>query len=279
MKPPPTPPVQCFFLQARQGGRYCLYHPAAPGTVRQGAILYVHPFAEELNSSRRMAALQSRAFAQAGHDVLQIDLHGCGDSSGDFGDARWEGWRDDLALAWDWLGRHGATPRYLWGLRLGALLALEFSVLARPRPQGLLWWQPVLNGKAHLHQFMRMERAARLLADDLPPARQELEADIEIGGYTLAAALRTALECADAAQWAPPCPVYWLERAVPAWNGGGRDPSQSGLAPASAALATQWAEQGVPVQLRALPTQAFWATSEVSECQALLAATAQLELA
>lgn len=279
MKPPRTPSVHGLFLQARQGARYCLYHPAAPGTVRRGAILYVHPFAEELNKSRRMAALQSRAFALAGHDVLQIDLHGCGDSSGDFGDARWESWRDDLALAWDWLGRHGAAPRYLWGLRLGALLALEFAVLARPQPHGLLWWQPVLNGKAHLHQFMRMELAARLQADGVPAPQHEPDADIEIGGYTLAARLRAALECADASQWTPPCPVLWLERAAPPWAGAGQHANPAGVPPASAALAAQWAGQGVRVQLRALPMQAFWAASEVTDCQILLAATTQLELA
>ena len=39
-----------------------------------------------------MASLQAKAMAGAGYFVLQIDLYGCGDSAGDFGDALWERW-------------------------------------------------------------------------------------------------------------------------------------------------------------------------------------------
>ena len=68
-------------------------------------MVYIHPFAEEMNKARRMAALQSRALAAAGFDVLQIDLLGCGDSSGDFGDATWNDWVNDVVHGCRWL-RH-----------------------------------------------------------------------------------------------------------------------------------------------------------------------------
>ena len=62
--------------------------------------MYAHPFCEEMNKARRMAALQSRRLAALGYSVLQIDLFGCGDSSGDFADAR-EIWkRPQIALDW-----------------------------------------------------------------------------------------------------------------------------------------------------------------------------------
>ena len=78
-----------FFLPSGDGQRFCLYHPAvnAQGVAPLGHVVYVHPFGEEMNKSRRMATLQARALAQAGFSVLQVDLLGCGDSSGDFGDA------------------------------------------------------------------------------------------------------------------------------------------------------------------------------------------------
>ena len=82
-----------FFLRAARGQRFCLFHPAA-GSCR-GAVLYVHPFAEELNRSRRMAGLHAGALAALGDAVLQLDLHGCGGSSGDFAAARWETWQED----------------------------------------------------------------------------------------------------------------------------------------------------------------------------------------
>ena len=96
---------EAFFLASTRGEGdqgFCLFYPAQSHVVR-GLVLYIHPFAEEMNKSRRMAALQARAFAQAGYAVLQIDLHGCGDSAGDFGDATWEHWIDDVVQGCHWL--------------------------------------------------------------------------------------------------------------------------------------------------------------------------------
>jgi len=79
----PTRP-RAFFLpvDTEPGGqRLCLLH-AAQGAAH-GSVLYVHPFAEEMNKSRRKAGLQARVLARVGYDALQIDLRGCGGSSGD----------------------------------------------------------------------------------------------------------------------------------------------------------------------------------------------------
>ena len=96
---------EVFFLptpgSSARGQRLCVHH--GPGRAARGAVLYLHPFAEEMNKARRMAALQSRALADAGFSVLQIDLFGCGDSSGDFGDATWNDWIDDALLGCAWL--------------------------------------------------------------------------------------------------------------------------------------------------------------------------------
>ena len=50
-----------FFLPASGGQRYCLLHLPAPGQPPRGGIVYLHPFAEELNKSRHVAARQTRA--------------------------------------------------------------------------------------------------------------------------------------------------------------------------------------------------------------------------
>jgi exosortase A-associated hydrolase 2 len=105
-------PFEPFFVAAARGERFCIFHPAA--AALRGAIVYLHPFAEEMNKSRRMAALQSRLFAARGFAVLQIDLFGCGDSSGDFGEARWDIWKQDVD--WRWIGS-GSAPqgRFIFG--------------------------------------------------------------------------------------------------------------------------------------------------------------------
>ena len=83
----PHPDV--FFLPAAHGEqRLCLFH--APAGVARSKVLYLHPFAEEMNKCRPMLALTARQLAARGVQVLAVDLHGTGDSSGEFRDARLE---------------------------------------------------------------------------------------------------------------------------------------------------------------------------------------------
>jgi exosortase A-associated hydrolase 2 len=259
-----------FFLKAAEGERFCLYHEPDPDVPERGAVLYVHPFAEELNKSRRMAALQSRAYARAGYGVLQLDLYGCGDSSGDFSDARWRIWLDDLALGWQWLAQRSQAPRYLWGLRLGALLALEFAARAQPAPSGLVLWQPVISGRAHLNQFMRMQSAARMFASaPAEPAANDGDVFTEVAGYRLAPQLIEAIQRTDASL-APSCPVQWLELTTPL---AGEPPSPPALQPASALLIERWSRAGAHIDAFPLHGEPFWSTQEITEVPVLLATT------
>lgn len=260
-----------FFLSAGQGERFCLYHEPEPGVPPRGAILYVHPFAEELNKSRRMVSLQARAYAQAGFGVLQIDLYGCGDSSGELATARWETWLGDLARAWQWLAGRHPGPRYLWGLRLGALLALDFAT--RVRPDALILWQPALSGSAHLNQFARLQSTARLFSG-APAAQQQAE----IAGYLMAPALSAAIGRLDAAALAPRCPVQWLElSAAPpsaaddyALAAGGAGVA---LQPASALLIERWLADGAQVHAYPLRGEPFWSSADIGVVPELLAAS------
>lgn len=261
-----------FFLSADEGERFCLYHEPEPGVAVRGAILYVHPFAEELNKSRRMVALQARAYAQAGFGVLQIDLYGCGDSSGDLSKARWEIWLNDLARAWQWLADRKLGARYLWGLRLGALLALDFA--SRVRPEALILWQPAMSGHAHLTQFSRLQSAARLFSG--APAVEQAS---EVAGYLMAPALSSAISCLDAAALTPRCPVQWMElSAPPAQDAASAYAAAAGnsgavLQPASALLIDRWRDDGAAVRAYPVHGEPFWSSSEIGVVPELLAAT------
>ena len=65
---------EAFFLpvaNAQNSQRFCLFHPAQGGV--RGGLLYLHPFAEEMNKARRMAALQARLLAENGFtNVYQV---------------------------------------------------------------------------------------------------------------------------------------------------------------------------------------------------------------
>lgn len=261
---PPHPPAEPFFLETAAGARFCLYHPPA-GPCR-GALLHVHPFAEEMNRARRMAALQARAFAARGIAVLLLDLHGCGDSAGDFGDASWNGWLDDLDAARAWLEQRSGQRAGLWGLRLGGLLALESA--RRASPARLLLWQPVTAGAAYLNGFLRLRLAADMLqggeAGGSAALLAQLEAGqgLEIAGYTLAPALAMGFAKLDARELAPPCPVDWFELvAAP-----GRP-----LPPAAIKVADAW--QAPMLRQQAVCGPQFWATPEVAEAPELITAS------
>lgn len=155
---------QAFYLETLQGQLFCLYHP--PHGPFRGRVLHLHPLAEELNNSRRVSAQQARALAQMGYAVLQFDMLGCGDSTGEFGDATWTQWLMDAHTAATWLLAQGSGPLWLWGSRTGALLANDLlaqwdHTAARP-PQTsvhLLFWQAVLSGQQALKHWSRLRSA------------------------------------------------------------------------------------------------------------------------
>lgn len=269
---PETLPATPFYLAAEPGQRFCLYYAPAPGMPYRGAWLYLHPFAEEMNRSRRIAALQARTFAAMGFAVLQIDLFGCGDSSGDFGDARWEIWKHDVHLALQWLEEYAGGQVSLWGLRMGATLALDVARTSSDRIAALLLWQPVLQGSLFLTQFLRMRLAADMLGPDSKSAdtatlRARL-ADgkpIEVAGYELAPDMAAAIDSIDVASWqAPVAPVHWFE-LVPESN--------PVITPQANRLGHAWRQAGRTLSQVAIPGRPFWGIEGHGDSTVLLPAT------
>ena len=263
-----------FFLPVAPGQRFCLFHPAQ-GACR-GAVLYLHPFADEMNKSRRMAALQARALARAGIAVLQIDLYGCGDSSGEFAEASWAAWTADAAAACQWLAGRSGAPVTLLGLRLGATLALDVAREAACPLKQLVLWSPVINGKQYLTQYLRLLTANAMLADsgDKPAEakgeststlRNELLGGrmLEVAGYELSPALAAAIDPLDMAAMVPPVPVHWFDFG----------PAERPLVPPLARLEALWRAAGAALQVHRLAAVSFWNTQEIAEVPALVEAT------
>jgi exosortase A-associated hydrolase 2 len=263
-------PAEPFFLKAESGDRFCIYYPPAAGKKCLGAFIYVHPFAEEMNKSRRMAALQSRALAESGYAVLQLDLYGCGDSSGDFADARWEIWLSDIAIAEKWILQKVTSPICLWGLRLGAVLALDYAKKTSGKISTVVLWQPVINTEQYLTQFLRLSLAGEMLADGkgvnagTSHLKSALAAgkSVEIAGYELSPLLAKAFETINPAQLAVTgCRVHWFEFI---------SESRQALTPAGENLANSWQKQGSELSVHFVPCVPFWATQEVSTCPGLI---------
>lgn len=263
--------TQPLFIEAADGSqRFAVHHPPA-GTAARGLVVYVHPFAEEMNKSRRMAALQSRAMAGAGFAVLQVDLAGCGDSSGEWATTGWNDWVADVLLAAHWLRqKHGAqAPLWMWGLRTGCLLA-SAAAAQWPEPVNFIFWQPPASGKPLLQQFLRLKMAADLQSGKGTGVTQALRAElaqgqtIELAGYRLSRGLALGLEGADLLPPAAPATCLWLETTT-------RDPAA--LLPASHGAINRWQAAGHTVLAQACTGPAFWQTQEIEDAPALLGAT------
>lgn len=257
--------MEAGFLEGTRGTIFHVLHPSAIEPVR-GCVLYVHPFAEELNKSRRMAALQARLLAGAGFCVLMPDLHGCGDSAGDFGDARWDVWLEELDICLDRLQQYHSVPLVVWGLRTGCLLIGDWLRSRDIAPAATVFWQPVANGELFLTRFLRLRMAAGMIGGNKETtaqlrARLDGGETIEVAGYDLSPQLAAKLAVVRLAP--PPAgPVIWLEV-----NGTGE------LPPASQRLVEAWREQAVTVDTGVISGEPFWTTQEISEVPALLETT------
>jgi exosortase A-associated hydrolase 2 len=149
------------FLPSSRGDLYVARW--VPDRQPSASVLFVPPFAEEMNKCRPMLALTARQIASAGVQAIAVDLLGTGDSAGEFRDARLDDWRQDLDLVADWAVREGAPVTGVVGMRFGALLALELASRL-PGPLRIALWQPVASGQLQLTQFLRL-RVAGALAD------------------------------------------------------------------------------------------------------------------
>lgn len=265
--------MHAFFIDTPgKGRRFCVHHPAQGASVK-GKILYLPPFAEELNKARRMTAIQSLAFAKAGYEVLQLDPLGCGDSSGDFSDASWDEWLSDVALGAAWLAQGRPAPLWLWGLRASCLLVSE-AAQRHAIACNFLFWQPATQGKTVLQQFLRIKVAAEALGGQTKGGAESLRAAlaqgqaVEVAGYALPGALAQGLE---RARLTPP-PVLdgrtprmeWMELSTQA---------DAALTPVAEAGLQAW--QAATYQARAHTVQGpgFWASTEIEVAPALIDAS------
>ena len=246
-----------------------------PGIPVRFAVLHVPAAFEEMNKARRMVALQARAFASVGGCVVVYDPVGTGDSSGEPADATFAQWRSDAVTMWSFMRGEFPVPAVLWGLRLGALLAASLAEDGTLGASALLLWQPVASGRTFFNQFLRLAAAAEIAgrAGSAPAGasvRLQLEAGavVEVAGYGVHPNLVAGASALSLDSIAPPqCAVVWRESTATA-------PAE--VPSVATKTAQRWSDGGARVDLRAVSGPSFWATAEIEESPALIAATSEV---
>jgi exosortase A-associated hydrolase 2 len=262
-------------MDGARGRLFCLRIGPPPDVALRGCVLVIPAFAEEMNKSRRQLALQAHALAASGFHTLMPDLYGTGDSEGDFQDARWETWIEDLVSAAAWLRSHGSERLTLVGLRLGAVLAADLAQrLPRP-PEHLILWQPVITGRQHVDQFLRLRVAANVLGTGdgitVRGIRESLTSgqSVEVAGYELNAEVVKEIDSRDLLQLMPSSSVRvdWIEIV---------HSTERGVGPASQRVIDSWRERSVEVRAHLVAGDAFWSTVEIAVIPALIEQTTRL---
>ena len=264
--------VTPLYLGVGQRRVFGIYHAPHPKCQSKLSFIYVPPFAEEMNLARRMAALQARALAAAGTGVLLLDLFGTGDSGGDFCDARWERWIEDILAAADWLKERGWGQIGLWGLRMGGLLAATVAADRPDRFKRLLLWQPIADGKSMLTQFLRIRVAASMgnsvghETTDRLRAELAQKGSIEVAGYEISVELARALDASrmDTLDLHSDTHIDWFN-VSPA--------KDDRLGPSAERIVEVWRRKGVIVSAVSITGEAFWVVPEAATVTELLSET------
>lgn len=257
-------------------GRRLFAMQFVPTGPTRAAVLYLPSFDEEMNRCRTAAAEQARALAARGWHCMLLDHYGTGESTGQSHEASWDLWRADAQAAAGWLAQHSGHTPMLWGIRTGALMALDAAAHGLPVVQHLLLWQPVLDGGVFINQHLRLRIASQLVHDTeretTDAIRKRLSAgeDIEIAGYLLSGAMADSLSRRRVADWQATLAtrrIDWIEVVAKA---------EQPLALPSRKLIDGLTQAGATVNATTVACPMIWQMHERIDAPALLSTTLSL---
>ncbi|PLX63032.1 hydrolase 1, exosortase A system-associated [Sedimenticola selenatireducens] len=264
------------FIQGPSGRLFTLTFMPPGDRLPTSWVLHLPAFAEEMNKSRHMVSWQARQLALQGHGVLVADLFGTGDSDGDFSQADWICWKQDVRFLLQRIEALGATEITLWGLRVGALLAVDMLKTAPELVRRLLLLQPVINGNQAIAQFLRLRLAAGMMTgngESMADLKQILSAGerLEVAGYGLSPALYEQLS----AQSMNDIPAETISRTQVNWLEVVAAPEKP-LNLQSQKLLSRWQEACCSVRSEAIVGEPFWTTQELATTPHLIGCTTDL---
>ena len=250
------------FVETSGGCLFVIRHEPAKTDTLGHAIVFVPPFAEEMNRCRRMVALQARSLADRGFSAVIFDLFGTGDSEGDFADATWDQWKENLRIIVQRCRDRGSDQISFVAIRTGALLLSDSDPSVVDIASRIVLWQPCLSGRQYLRQFLRLKLVAGIGNEPLGGGSidqlvEKLRSgqSLEIAGYELARDLAIPMEKSSMRLPAghSSTKVDWFELAPN---------EQVGLTPTSRKFLESANGKGTLVNTHVLSGPRFWDTVE-----------------
>jgi exosortase A-associated hydrolase 2 len=262
--------LRAEFIAGSLGRLFCTFHepPAQPefGDARR-AVLVVPALGDEMNKTRQTLARIGERLTRAGLTLVIPDLFGTGDSEGEFRDAIWDVWRDDLMRVIAHARQTGCPIAGFLTVRSGVLLGMDvLSNVQAPTLAASVWLQPTPRGDQFLTQLLRLRVLGSAVAEGktetVEEFRNALAAGdrVNVGGYELtcevAGALDTKrLDSGNAAEWGQLLSVEVSRQ-------------QSKVGETSRMLA------GRPLSTRTFPGEPYWTTTETVVVNEVVAAAA-----
>lgn len=237
-------------------------------------VVFVPPFAEEMNKSRKMMALLLNELALSGSSGLLFDLVGTGDSQGELDDTEWSDWiynlRDVVNFALDVLGAKSIS---FVALRTGALLLNDYlnghhGAVINSKIKAIHYWNPVFNASQFVTQFLRLRLAADMMGEGgekvtVKQLKAQLEAlgQLEVAGYMLNQNLIAGMENARIAlpQMHDEFNVWFYEIS-----------SMGKVTPGLQRMIPKVCGDSINQQAFSLEGPQFWSTQEIALCKDLI---------
>lgn len=261
-------------------------HPAFflqfwPQDIPKAHIVYLPPFGEEMNRSRSLVTEQARQFAREGFSCTILDYYGTGESLGDLISASLPIWRQNIDDVLAQLLQRHQCPVYLWGCRLGGLIALDYVSVGPDVCSKLLLWQPVSSGGTFVTQLLRQRSAAIMQKGEKAESTSDMKRQLaegnsfDVGGYRLGGALLTAIDQLEVASMLSGNPlgdtleVFWLEHVAEADEQPGAKASR---------IIRELTDGGAKVLVKTFTGEPVWQLNKRATCADLLAKTRELAL-
>ena len=216
--------------------------------------------------------LQAEDLASNGIVSWSPDLYGTGDSEGEFREATWEKWLQDVEDVLAEIVAQESREVWFIATRLGCALAQHFLDRSGIQISGVILWQPIISGEKYILQLLRI----RLIQEKLAGAtnattagiREKLHSDeiLEIGGYEISQELLAKIEQIDMEQrsWSCVRNVYIVEISS--------DPNSPPTPDLFRAM-DNWTSQGYNVHSMKVQGAPFYGASEIVVNYDLIAAT------